>query len=72
MKQLLVLFFLSVFAFNLKAQHIEVLQQGNPASIRGLSIVDDHVAWISGSKGTIAITTNGGKTWNWQQVKGFE
>src|SRR6185312_4161465 len=58
--------------FALFAQHIEVLQQGKPTSIRGLSVVDDNVAWISGSKGNIAITTNGGKTWNWQQVKGFE
>ncbi len=56
----------------LLAQHIEVLQQGKSTSIRGLSVVDDNVAWISGSKGNIAITTNGGKTWNWQQVKGFE
>ena len=72
MKRSLLLLFLSVFALGLKAQHIEVLQQGNPASIRGLSVVDDKVAWISGSKGTIAITKDGGKTWDWQQVKGFE
>ena len=63
------LLFIPVTSF---AQHIEVLQQGKSTSIRGLSVVDDSVAWISGSKGTIAITTNGGKTWNWQQVKGFE
>jgi photosystem II stability/assembly factor-like uncharacterized protein len=56
----------------LKAQHIELLQQGKPTSIRGLSVVDDNTAWISGSKGTIAITNNGGKTWDWKQVKGFE
>jgi len=55
-----------------KAQHIEALQQGKRTSIRGLSVVDDSVAWISGSRGNIAITTNGGKTWAWQQVKGFE
>ena len=54
------------------AQRIELLQQGKPASIRGLSVVDDNVAWASGSKGSIAITIDGGKTWNWQQVKGFE
>ena len=54
------------------AQHIEVLQQDKSTSIRGLSVVDDNVAWVSGSKGTIAITTNGGKTWDWQQVKDFE
>jgi photosystem II stability/assembly factor-like uncharacterized protein len=65
---LLLLFFVS----NTKAQHIEQLQEGKPTSIRGLSVVDDNVAWISGSKGYIAITIDGGKSWNWQQVKGFE
>lgn len=53
-------------------QTITLLQQGKPTSIRGLSVVDDSVAWISGSKGAMAITRNGGKTWDWQQVKGFD
>ncbi|MES2275028.1 MAG: YCF48-related protein [Bacteroidota bacterium] len=56
----------------LKAQKIELLQQGKPTSIRGLSVVDDQTAWISGSKGYVAITTDAGKSWNWQQVKGYE
>jgi len=54
------------------AQTITVLQQGKATSIRGLSVVDDSIAWISGSKGTVALTRNGGKSWDWQQVKGFE
>jgi len=57
---------------SLVAQHIETLQQDKQTSIRGLSVVDDNVAWISGSKGTIATTTDAGKTWDWKQVKGFE
>ena len=68
---LLLMLFLCV-TISSYAQHIEILQQGKSTSIRGLSVVDDHVAWISGSKGTIAETTDGGKTWNWQQVKGYE
>jgi len=56
----------------LKAQTIVNLQQGKPSSIRGMSVIDDSVAWISGSKGYVAITHDGGKTWQWQQVKGFE
>jgi photosystem II stability/assembly factor-like uncharacterized protein len=66
---------LSVFLlFNIeaKAQSITNLQQGKRTSIRGLSVVDDSVAWISGSRGNIAITKDGGKNWIWQQVKGFE
>lgn len=68
--KILVLFLL--FATIAKAQHITLLQQGKPTSIRGLSIVDDKTAWISGSKGYIALTTDGGQTWAWQQVKGYE
>ena len=55
-----------------KAQHIVLLQQGKPTSIRGLSVVDNNIAWISGSKGYVALTKDGGKTWLWQQVKGHE
>lgn len=72
MKLQITFFLLLILASGLKAQHIETLQEGKSTSIRGLSVVDDRVAWISGSKGTVAITTNGGKTWDWQQVKGFE
>lgn len=59
-------------ASSLMAQHIELLQQGKPTSIRGLSVVDNNVAWASGYNGYIAATIDGGKSWNWQQVKGFE
>jgi photosystem II stability/assembly factor-like uncharacterized protein len=71
-KSCLLSLLLSSLTFLLYAQHIEPLQQGKRTSIRGLSVVDDSVAWISGSRGNIAITTNGGKTWAWQQIKGFE
>ncbi len=54
------------------AQTITILQQDKPTSIRGLSVVNDKTAWISGSKGHIAITNNGGTTWAWQQIKGYE
>jgi len=56
----------------LKAQHITLVQQGQPTSIRGMCVIDDKTAWVSGSKGHVAITKNGGKTWVWQQVKGYE
>jgi photosystem II stability/assembly factor-like uncharacterized protein len=72
MKKLFLISLLALLTFIVKAQHIEVLQQGKPTSIRGLSVVDNNIAWISGSKGTIAITKDGGKTWDWKQVKGYE
>ena len=70
--RLLLLLFILIQTFIAYAQHIEILQQGKRTSIRGLSIVDDSVAWISGSHGSIATTINGGKTWTWQQIKGYE
>lgn len=54
------------------AQKVTVLQQGRTTSLRGLSVVSDKIAWVSGSKGHVACTKDGGRTWNWQQVKGFE
>ena len=61
-----------IAAGTLEAQSIIQLEQGKPTSLRGLSVVNDNVAWVSGSKGYIGITNDGGKTWNWQRVKGFE
>jgi photosystem II stability/assembly factor-like uncharacterized protein len=56
----------------LLAQSVTLVEQGRATSIRGLSVVNDKVAWVSGSKGHVGISLNGGQTWVWQQVKGFE
>lgn len=41
-------------------------------SIRGLSVVSDSIAWVSGSKGFIGKSIDGGKTWKWTKPKGYE
>lgn len=41
-------------------------------SFRGLSVVDDKNIWVSGSRGTIARSTDGGKTFVYAQLKGYE
>lgn len=69
--QVFLLLFLSC-CFALSAQQIEMLSTGNKTSIRGLSVVNDKVAWISGSKGAVAKTIDSGKTWTWMTVPGFE
>lgn len=51
---------------------IDILEQGKPTSIRGLSVLDDSVAWVSGSNGWVGRTADRGKTWNWLQVAGHE
>ncbi len=71
MKQILFLS-LTFITFSLSAQTITLTEQSRSTSIRGLSVVDDRVAWVSGSKGSVGISTDGGTTWQWQQVKGFE
>ncbi|MEU5692183.1 oxidoreductase [Actinosynnema sp. NPDC020468] len=37
---------------------------GVTAQLRGLSAVDDRVAWVSGSGGTVLRTEDGGRTWS--------
>jgi hypothetical protein len=54
------------------SQQIKVLESGKRVSIRGLSVVDDNTVWASGSSGSVARSTDGGKTWNWMVVPGYE
>jgi len=51
---------------------INILDSGRKTSLRGLSVVDDNILWVSGSNGTIARSTNGGKTFEWITVHGYE
>ena len=41
-------------------------------SMRGLSVVNTKVIWVSGSNGYVGKSVNGGKTWEWTQPKGYE
>ena len=50
---------------SLYSQSIVSLQSGKNTSIRGLSVMDNSVAWISGSNGWTAFTVDGGKSWTW-------
>ena len=51
---------------------ISVIAQGKNTSLRGLSVVNDQVVWVSGSNGMIGKSNNGGKDFKWMVVKGFE
>src|SRR5213592_2137721 len=51
---------------------VEILTSGTNTSLRGLSVVNDNIIWVSGSNGTVGKTTNAGKNWKWFTVKGFE
>jgi photosystem II stability/assembly factor-like uncharacterized protein len=51
---------------------LEPLASGVAESLRGLSVVDDHVAWVSGTRGHVGRTTDGGSTWTFTRVAGHE
>jgi len=68
---------ISVFILNTifsqkKYPEIEIVTTGIKTSLRGLSVVNDNVIWVSGSNGTVGKSLNGGKSWKWITVKGFE
>ncbi len=42
------------------------------SSFRAISVVDNKVAWLGGSKGAVGRTRDGGKTFSFSQVNGFE
>ncbi len=54
------------------AQHIKLLTTDNGTSLRGLSVVNDKIVWVSGSNGKIGKSLDGGATWKWMTVKSFE
>ncbi|MEP6927353.1 MAG: oxidoreductase [Ginsengibacter sp.] len=65
--------FLLFFLFtNIHAQKIKILNTGTNISIRGLSVVNDRVMWVSGSNGMVGKSLDSGNTWKWMQVKNFE
>lgn len=68
---LIVISLLSRISF---AQHFEwhTVQPQTDASFRALSVINDSVAWVAGTKGWIGITVDGGTNWSFSQVKGFE
>lgn len=40
-------------------------------SFRGMQVVNDRTIWVSGSKGTVGLSVNGGSTWSWVNPAGF-
>lgn len=69
LRQLLIFVLFSSPAFS---QTVKVLSSGTKSNIRGLSVVNDHVLWASGNNGIVGLSLNGGSTWNWSVIKGFE
>lgn len=50
----------------------EKVDVGSDASFRGLHVVSDKVIWMSGTGGTVIVSSDGGKTWRQRNVPGAE
>src|SRR6186997_884530 len=62
----------NVFSQRKTLPKVEILTTGVKTSIRGLSVVNNNIVWVSGSNGTVGKSSNAGKNWKWMTVKGFE
>jgi photosystem II stability/assembly factor-like uncharacterized protein len=51
---------------------IVLLTDGLHYSLRGLSVVNDKIVWVSGSDGAVGRSMDGGATWQWFTVPGYE
>jgi photosystem II stability/assembly factor-like uncharacterized protein len=72
MKKIVFAFCFAVGCLFAAAQKVQVVVKDKKASFRGLSVVNDKVVWVSGSSGTVGRSVDGGETWKWFTVKGFE
>ncbi|HEX7847275.1 MAG TPA: YCF48-related protein [Chitinophagaceae bacterium] len=74
MKRVLILSVLLITQVYLFAQSltVDIIASGTNTNLRGLSVVNDNIIWVSGSNGTVGKSSNGGKNWKWMTVKGFE
>jgi hypothetical protein len=62
----------NIFSQRKTLPKVEILNTGVNTSIRGLSVVNNNVVWVSGSHGIVGRSSNAGKNWKWMTVKGFE
>lgn len=61
-----------LLSFWVTAQQVHTLDSNRAVSIRGMSVPTNTIVWVSGSKGTVARSTDGGTTFQWMTVKGYE
>jgi len=62
----------SLFSLTLQAQRVSLVNKGSATSLRGCSVVNEQVIWVSGSNGMVGKSIDSGGTWKWIQVKSFE
>ena len=70
-------FFHILFYFLLQSAYaqnysVQILHDSVNTSLRGLSVVNDSVIWVSGSNGYIGKSTNAGISWNFRQIHPYD
>jgi hypothetical protein len=68
----ILILFQNSFAQNSGNNSIKILTQQKGVSIRGMALPNMNTIWASGSKGSIALSVNGGTHFEWMQVPGYE
>ena len=68
---ILALLFASSTAFS-QSPILKIMSVQTNAAFRGLSVINDQVAWLSGTNGWVGKSLDGGKNWKFKQVPGFE
>jgi hypothetical protein len=71
MRKVFIFLFVLISLYS-EAQNIQLLDTGFNSSIRGMSVVNDKVFWVSGSNGTVGRSLNGGDSIKWMKVSGLE
>src|SRR3954452_13679172 len=66
------LLLLATFSFTQTGPTFTPQNSGTTATLIGLSPVNPNVVWASGTGGTFAVTTDGGKHWHTGVVPGAE
>lgn len=61
-----------LLASPLALQQWQSQRSGTDARLRGISVVDEKVAWASGARGTVLRTIDGGRVWQALTVPGAE
>jgi photosystem II stability/assembly factor-like uncharacterized protein len=69
---LLTLLMFATSVFSQKHVEVQIITSGINTSIRGMSVPSETVVWVSGSNGTVGKSVDGGGTWRWITVPGYE
>ena len=69
LKKIFAVVLLSTGLATLQAQTVQLLNSGTQISIRGLSVVNNNIVWVSGSQGTVGKSTDGGVSWQLIKIK---